>query len=165
MDAPPTRVLLVDDEEDLTRFMAKRLRRKGIDVASCASGPAALRLSREQPFDVVVLDLKMPEMDGLEALRRLKAAHPNCQVIMLTGHGSFDTALESGRHDAFRFLTKPTPFEELLEVIREAAAEGRRRLRQAFDAEMDKLIAETSDPRDLLNETKRLREKYGQNRE
>lgn len=165
MDDIPTRVLLVDDEEDLVRFLEKRLRRKGFDVASCCSGPSALRLAAERVFDVVLLDLKMPEMDGIEALRRLKALQPHTQVIMLTGHGSFDTALESGRHDAFRFLSKPATFGEVVEVIRDAQEARRRALRETFNAEIGSLIADRTDPRDILSETKRLQEKYEQDRE
>ena len=155
-------VMLVDDEAELVEFLAKRLKRKGLDVTAMTSAKEALDKLDDQAFDVVVLDLKMPEMDGLQALREIKARQPFTQVVMLTGHGSLDTALESGRQHAYRFLSKPAEFSELLEVVKEAAARKRKDLRRAYDEEVAELMSTVMDPSDILTGSKKLREKYFQ---
>lgn len=105
------RVLLVDDEQDLVEFLAQRLLRKGITVTATTSGPEALEAVRRQAFDVAVVDLKMPLMDGVEVLRRVKEMQPYLEVIMLTGHGSAESAHAAGRLDAFRYVMKPCDYE------------------------------------------------------
>ena len=165
MNTPGIRVLLVDDEEDLIEFMAKRLAKVGLAVEAVNSGPKAIELADQQTFDVVVLDLKMPEMDGIEVLRNLHAAQPYLQAIMLTGHGSFDSALESGRHDAFRFLLKPHEMDELLHTIQEAHDNRRKLLMEAFMEELRELNSAVSSSRELIESTNRLRSKYEQTEE
>ena len=162
MSDTPIRVLLVDDEEELVDFLAKRLTRKGFAVEPVTSGKAALAAVDNASFDVVVLDLKMPEMDGLQVLKAIKQRAPYTQAIMLTGHGSIDLALESGRSDAFRFLSKPADFDELMHVITEAHAARRAALRRAFQEEMNAMLGGSSSPHDILAETKRLRVLYEQ---
>ncbi len=162
MSDTPIRVLLVDDEPELVQFLSKRLKRKGLEATEATSGKEGLKLARKHTFDVAVLDLKMPEMDGLQMLHELRKIQPFIQVVMLTGHGSIETALESGREHAFRFLAKPAEFKELLTVIEEGAEIKRKELRQAFDDEVSELISSSMDPADILNETKRLRQKYDQ---
>ena len=161
-NTPGIRVLLVDDEVDLTEFMAKRLSRKGLMVEAVNSGPEAIKLATGQTFDVAVLDLKMPEMDGIEVLRQLHEIQPYLQAIMLTGHGSLDSALESGRHDAFRFLVKPHEIEKLLETIGEAHDNRRDALREAFMEELMELNSTVSSPMELIETTNQLRAKYEQ---
>jgi DNA-binding NtrC family response regulator len=162
MSDTPIRVLLVDDEPELVQFLSKRLKRKGLEATEATSGKEGLKLARKHNFDVAVLDLKMPEMDGLQVLRELRKIQPFIQVVMLTGHGSIETALESGREQAFRFLAKPAEFNELVTVIEEGADIKRKELRQAFDDEVAELISSSMDPADILAETKRLRQKYDQ---
>lgn len=155
------RILLVDDEHEIVEYLAKRLKKKGHAVEGVTSGKAALELLKERIFDVAVLDLKMPEMDGIQLLRRAKDVQPHLQVIMLTGHGSMENALECGRHDAFRFLVKPMEFDRLLEAIEEGREQKRKEQTAAFQEELKKQIAHSAAaPHELMHETARLRKKY-----
>lgn len=156
------RILLVDDEQELVEYMAKRLSKKGHFVAGVTSGKEALEQARDHRFDVAVLDLKMPEMDGIEVLKELKDLQPFLQVIMLTGHGSLDSALESGRNDAFRFLVKPYEFDGLLTAVQEAYAAKRKEQKEQFERELNELISQSTSPHEILSETRRLRAKYEQ---
>ena len=163
MSEAEIRILLVDDEPELVDYLGKRLKRKGYEVVGVNSGKAALEQVKSRLFDVAVLDLKMPEMDGIELLTLLKEQQPCLQAIMLTGHGSMDAALESGRHDAFRFLVKPYDFNGLSETIKEAFEDGCRHKKELFDAELQEAIAHFSTaPHELIRETARLRKKYEQ---
>jgi len=165
MREPGIRVLLVDDERELVDYLGKRLRKRGHEVVGVNSGKDALDQVKSQLFDVAVLDLKMPEMDGIELLTLLKEELPCLQAIMLTGHGSLDSALESGRQDAFRFLVKPYELQGLVETIREAYEDGRRHKKELFDAELQEaMTAFSTAPHELIRETTRLRKKYEQDR-
>jgi len=122
LKADRIRLLLVDDEEGYVNILANRLSRRGMDVQKALSGAQALQRIRNQIFDVVVLDLKMEGMNGLEVLRIFKQMDEKMEVIMLTGHGSQDTARDGLAMGAFDYLTKPCELDELLEKIREAYA-------------------------------------------
>ena len=114
------RVLLVDDEAAYVDVLANRLGKRGFEVKKAYTSPEALLVLRTQQFDVAVLDLKMPDMDGIEVLKIAKQVNPDLQVIMLTGHGSA-TACEQGLAlGAFDYLMKPCEFETLVEKIQEA---------------------------------------------
>ena len=115
------RVLLVDDEEPFRETLAKLLRRRGINVATAASGEEALVLVEEQRPGVVVLGVRMPGLDGLATLRRIKAVRPDTRVVMLTGHGSVETGVEALRAEAYDFLLKPVGPDQLVQVIMAAA--------------------------------------------
>lgn len=121
------RVLLVDDEEGYVNVLANRLKKRGMDVARATSGIAALQTVRHREFDVVVLDLKMEDMDGIEVLRIFKQMDTSMEVIMLTGHGSQAAAREGLACGAFDYLTKPCDLDELLEKIRQAGAHRKNR--------------------------------------
>ncbi|MBU4566235.1 MAG: response regulator [Desulfarculus sp.] len=117
---PEISVLLVDDEESYREALARRLSRRGLNVAQEADGEAALaRLGAEAP-DVVLLDVKMPGLDGLEVLRRIKKARPLTEVILLTGHAHLETSITGLERGAFDYLLKPVPLEELVEKIHDA---------------------------------------------
>lgn len=113
-------VLLVDDEEDFLRTIIKRLAKRGLKVQGASRGEQALAMLAEEPRDVVVLDVKMPGMDGLEVLRRIKAEWPSTEVIMLTGHASIDAAMEGMNRGAFDYLMKPADLEDLLYKLEDA---------------------------------------------
>ena len=121
------RVLLVDDEVGYVNVLANRLEKRGLDVARATSGTAALQTVRNREFDVVVLDLKMEDMDGIEVLRIFKQMDTSMEVIMLTGHGSQAAAREGLACGAFDYLTKPCELDELLEKIRQAAVHRKNR--------------------------------------
>jgi len=114
----------VDDEEGYVHVLSNRLTRRGIDVTKAFSGSEAIQALRKRDFDVVVLDLKMEDMDGLEVLRIFKKMVPELTVIMLTGHGSERAAREGMELGAFDYLTKPCELGELLVKIKEAVRPG-----------------------------------------
>ncbi|MGD8278121.1 MAG: SLC13 family permease [Gemmatimonadota bacterium] len=120
-----SRVLLIDDEGRFRASLARRLRTRGYDVDDVESGEEAIkRIRADAEIDVAVIDLKMPGMDGIETLRELRTFNPAIQAIMLTGHGSLDSARDAGRQDAFKFLQKPCDVEELASVIEDARGEA-----------------------------------------
>ncbi|MFP5213571.1 MAG: response regulator [Acidobacteriota bacterium] len=113
-------VLLVDDEEEFVRALAERLEIRGYPVRVALSGEQAIELLRETVPDVMVLDLRMPGMDGLEVLRRVKADYPRVQVIILTAHGSErdrDRGLQLG---AYEQLQKPVYINDLINTMEQA---------------------------------------------
>jgi DNA-binding NtrC family response regulator len=116
----PCRVLLVDDEVEFLRTVCKRLERRKLSVIAAHSGEEALKRLDEAETDVVVLDVRMPGLDGIETLRRIKSAHPLIEVIMLSGHASVEAAIEGMERGAFDYLMKPVEFDELLYKIQDA---------------------------------------------
>ncbi len=116
----PCRVLLVDDEVEFVQTLTKRLERNKLSVQAVHSGHDALSHLAENPTDVVVLDMKMPGMDGIETLREIKARQPLVEVIMLTGHASVEAAIDGMELGAFDYLMKPVEFDELLYKIQDA---------------------------------------------
>jgi DNA-binding NtrC family response regulator len=119
------KLLLVDDEKGFTDIIAKRMSKRDIDVTKAYSGVEALQAIRKANFDVVVLDLKMEDMDGIEILKIFKKMDPDLAVIMLTGHGSEAAAKDGIKFGAFDYLTKPCDLEELIKKIQEAVQSGR----------------------------------------
>lgn len=113
-------VLLVDDEPDFLYPLVRRLTRRNLVVESANSGPAAMEIVDKKPVDVVVLDVKMPGVGGLEILKAIKAAHKNIEVILLSGHASIDTAMEGISCGAFDYLMKPVDFDELFFKLQDA---------------------------------------------
>jgi sodium-dependent dicarboxylate transporter 2/3/5 len=112
------KVLLVDDEEKFRVSLARRLNMRGYEVIELDNGEDAIKLVRSNSeIDVVLLDRKMPGMTGEQVLVELKRYRPELQVIMLTGHGTMDSAMETGRLDAYSYLQKPCDFKELTEII------------------------------------------------
>ena len=114
------RVLLVDDEKDFLEVLIRRLKKRQVNVDGVSSGEEALQYLRVRPIDVVVLDVKMPGMDGITALQEIKKLDPLIEVIMLTGHASLEVALEGMRSGAFDYLMKPAEIDELLYKIEDA---------------------------------------------
>jgi DNA-binding NtrC family response regulator len=114
------RVLVVDDEERFVTTLVKRLTEREIDTAGVYSGKAAIEEVRNRLYDVVILDVKMPGLDGIETLREIKKANPVIEVIMLTGHASVDSAVEGMKLGAYDYLLKPCDLEELMEKVKGA---------------------------------------------
>jgi two-component system OmpR family response regulator len=117
------KVLIVDDEEDFVSALAKRLRSHGWDAATAGNGKEALEKVAAEDFTAIILDLKMPGLDGIETLKRLKNINPDLQIILLTGHGSIRDGVDAMKHGALDFLEKPADFKDLLEKIGAAKAQ------------------------------------------
>jgi DNA-binding NtrC family response regulator len=137
------KLLIVDDEVKFLDSIAKRLEMRGFDVTKASRGEEALEAAQSGGFDLALVDLKMPGMDGTEVLKLLKAEHKHLEVIMLTGHGSIDSAVESTKLGAFSYLSKPYELEKLLEVLRDAYES---RLKKKFASDQVRLaqIAEVT---------------------
>jgi DNA-binding NtrC family response regulator len=131
----PPKILIVDDEERFRLTLGKRLAERGLDVgATVGTGTAALEEIREKTYDVVVLDVKMPGMDGIQTLGEIKKINPQIEVLLLTGHASVDAAVDGMRLGAYDYLMKPCEIEVLLDKIQgayEIKAARDERLRQA----------------------------------
>ncbi|MEW6221424.1 MAG: response regulator [Thermodesulfobacteriota bacterium] len=107
----------MDDEEDFVATMVKRLERRGLSCQGATSGPEAVRRIADEDYDVVLLDVKIPGMDGVEILRRIKAARPATQVVMLTGHASVEAGRAGLAQGACDYLLKPVELESLYEAL------------------------------------------------
>jgi DNA-binding NtrC family response regulator len=123
------KILLVDDEIDFLKVMAERLSLKGFDVVAASNGEDAIVSAEKDLFDVAVVDFQMPGMDGTQVMKLLKERHTYLEIIMLTGHATIDSAVESTKLGVFKYLEKPYDFEKLVEVIKEAYEE---RLKKKF---------------------------------
>jgi DNA-binding NtrC family response regulator len=117
---PGFRVLLVDDETIFTKNMSKLLKNRGYTVTAANSGDAAIRELEQNPADVIVLDLKMPGMDGITTLKEIMKLGLFTETLILTGHGSIDSALEAMKLGAHDYLTKPCEIDELVAKIESA---------------------------------------------
>ena len=141
------RLLLVDDEDDFRRTVAKRLMKRGIDAKQAASGKECLEILNNDPVDVVVLDVKMPGMDGIETLLHIKKQYPGTEVIMLTGHATTQDGVEGIKTGAFDYLSKPIELEHLLSKIRQAhekrVREGEKQKEADFRAKMEQQMIAT----------------------
>jgi two-component system, OmpR family, response regulator len=113
-------ILIVDDEEDFRITLVKRLQKRHLQVFGAESGQKALNMMEAMVFDVVVLDIKMPGMDGIETIREMKKKNPLTEVILLTGHASMESGIEGMKLGAFDYIMKPVNIDELLEKIRQA---------------------------------------------
>jgi DNA-binding NtrC family response regulator len=114
------RVVFVDDEPDFLETVLKRMQKRKIDTVGFKTGPEALEWLQSNPADVVVLDVRMPEMDGLQVLKEIKKIDALIEVIMLTGHASLETADKGMELGAFDYLMKPINMDELLFKIEDA---------------------------------------------
>jgi DNA-binding NtrC family response regulator len=117
---PLRRALIVDDEAAALKTLAHLLRKDGYEVIAKQSGPAGLKALEEQAFDIVLTDLRMPEVDGIALLQQAKTLQPECEVIMITGYGTLDSAVEAMKHGAFHYIAKPYRLDEVRQVVRSA---------------------------------------------
>jgi DNA-binding NtrC family response regulator len=130
-------VLLVDDEAAFVETMAKRLGKRGLTVETALSGQEALDALKRggaSKVDVVILDVKMPGMDGLEALQAIKRQHPTVEVVMLTGHATVENAIEGMKGGAFDYLMKPCDLDQLMAKIDEAVHKKRQHEAKILEA-------------------------------
>ena len=114
------KLLLVDDEINFLQPIAERLTLKGFDVIVTSNGKEAIASAEKDLFDVALVDFQMPGMDGTKVLKVLKERHKYLEIIMLTGHATIESAVESTKLGAFKYLEKPYNFDRLVEAIKEA---------------------------------------------
>lgn len=143
------KMMLVDDEERYLMTTQKLLERKGVEVLIAPGGKEALDLLKRQNVHVVVLDVKMPGMDGNETLKAIKALYPLVEVIMLTGHATVDSAIDGLKSGACDYLMKPADIDEILEKAM-AAFERRQRLEEKIRIAQNKKFMRS--PREIIKE-------------
>jgi DNA-binding NtrC family response regulator len=134
------KVLLVDDEVPFVETMTKRLTKRDLEIYQAFSGSEALeKLDRERSVEVVILDVKMPGMDGIETLREIKKRFPLVEVVMLTGHATVETAIEGMKLGAYDYLMKPCDMDILMTKVDEAAARKRKQETKIIEARLKEI--------------------------
>jgi len=152
------RLLIVDDETRFLNAIAKRLTKRGFDVRTASNGADAIEVARAEKFDIAILDLKMPGMDGGQVLRLLKEEHQFLEAIMLTGHGSLESAVELTKLGAFSYLPKPYEIEKLIEVLKEAYETRLKKKFASDQAKVDRIVdmAHGESPLGILRKLREL---------
>ena len=145
------KLMLVDDENRFLSTTKKLLERKGLDVRIASSGTEALEILESHIIHVVVLDVKMPGMDGNETLREIKLRHPLVEVIMLTGHATVESAIDGLKSGAMDYLLKPTDIDDLMEKAKEAFEKRMHTEEKIRVAQMRHVM---KSPRRILEESK-----------
>lgn len=130
------KLLVVDDEVEFLNALSKRLEMRDFSVTKAENGNEAVEAARNDKFDLALLDLKMPGMDGKQLLEILKQEHKYLEVIILTGHGSLDSAVECTKLGAYGYLPKPYELDDLIKILKEAYEE---RLMKKFKSNQDKM--------------------------
>jgi len=134
------KVMLVDDEVPFVETMTKRLKKRDLDVYSAFSGMEALDALGDSPgVEVVILDVKMPGMDGIDTLKEIKRLYPLAEVVMLTGHATVESAIEGMKLGAFDYLMKPCDMDVLLAKVQEAAAKKRQHEDKIIEARLKEI--------------------------
>ena len=130
------KILIIDDEVKFLDSIAQRLELRDFEVTKATNGQEAVEAARQGVFDLALLDLKMPGMDGQQVLKILKEEHKYLEVIILTGHGSVNSAVECTKLGAFGYLPKPYEFESLIETLKDAY---QARLQKKFDKDLERM--------------------------
>ena len=144
------RILIVDDEKVALKNLEHVMKKEGYEVVSTQSGQNALRILEEQKFDVVLTDLKMEKVDGMQILRRCRELYPDIEVVMITGYATLESAVESMKHGAFYYIAKPFRLDEVRKVVSEAVEKVRlkgenRQLREQIESYQGKVKIITQD--------------------
>jgi DNA-binding NtrC family response regulator len=150
-------LLLIDDDADFRGTVARRFVRRGFHVQEAKDGPEGLELAERRQFDVVILDMVMPGQNGLEVLELYKQAHPESEVIMLTGQGTVETAVKAMKLGAYDYLTKPFPLAEL-ELLVEKAYE--RRLLSKENKQLKSVLERHTPPSSMIGQSAAMRDVY-----
>lgn len=152
------RLLIVDDEQRFLDTLSARLALRDFDVSKASNGEQALTLAREKSFDLALVDLKMPGLSGEEVLLALKREHPLLEVVILTGHGSIDSAVQCTEAGSYKYLSKPCETEELLTVLKDAYQLRLRRKLQVDQERLEQLmdVAQGESPLGILRRLKKL---------
>ena len=151
------KLLIVDDEVQFLNSIAQRLELRGFEVTKAVNGQEAVEAARNDKFDLGLLDLKMPGLDGRQVLEILKKEHKFLEVIILTGHGSLESAVECTKLGAYTYLPKPYELDKLIEVLKEAY---QARMQKKFENDMERMkkIMQIATGDSALGIMRRLRE-------
>ena len=155
------RLLIVDDEERFLKTLTQRLGLRDFDVTSASNGQMAIESAEQQQFDLALVDLKMPGMRGERVLELLKKKDPYIEVVILTGHGSIDSAVECTKLGCFWYLQKPCETEELMKVLKEAYQSRVQKKLKLDEEKMTQLlnVATGESPLGILRKLRDLEEK------
>jgi DNA-binding NtrC family response regulator len=159
-DSPPSPaadLLVVDDDDEYRGTVVRRLTRRGYRVREATDGESALQLAQQHQFDVALLDMVMPGMSGIDVAERLKTSHAECEVILLTGQGTIESAVRTMKLGAFDYLTKPCPLADLEVVIEKAVA--RRRLCKE-NGQLKEILARAEVKTDMIGDSPAMQEVY-----
>lgn len=153
--SPLIDLLIIDDDDEFRETLAKRFSRDGFATQSAATGEQALQLAEQRNFDVAIFDMMMPGMNGLELLRRFKAMQAECEVILLTGQGTIETAVEAMKLGAYDFLQKPFSLQELVAISKKAFE---RRLLTKENSQLKTLIERSQAQHEMVGNSSSLQE-------
>jgi len=157
-DIEKIHLLMVDDEEKFLNALTERLKLKFFDITPVTNGEDAIKVAKKAQFDVAVVDLQMPGIDGVELLKIMKKSHRFLEIIILSGHATIDVAVECTKLGAFKVLEKPCSFDKLVETIT-AAYESR--MKKKFEKDTDRMkqiqsLAFGQSPLGILRELKKM---------
>jgi DNA-binding NtrC family response regulator len=157
-DIEKIHLLMVDDEEKFLHALTERLKLKFFEITPVTNGEDAIEVAKKAKFDVAVVDLQMPGIDGVELLKILKKSHRFLEVIILSGHATIDVAVECTKLGAFKVLEKPCSFDKLVETITEAYES---RMKKKFEKDIDRMkqiqsLAFGQSPLGILRELKKM---------
>ncbi|MBT8341773.1 MAG: response regulator [Desulfatitalea sp.] len=158
MDKDTINLLIVDDEVQFLNAITRSLTARDFNVIAVSRGEQAIEAAKRQPIDIALVDLKMPGMDGQATLEALKQAHPWMEIVILTGHGTIDSAAACTRSGAFSYLQKPCEFEQLMDALVRAYKQRVMNRKQIEKKKMDKLleISMNLSPREILQKLKEI---------
>lgn len=154
---PNIDLLVVDDDPEFREMMARKLSLSGFQVQSAADGEEALNLAERRSFDVAIFDMMMPQMNGLELLKTYKGRHPECEIILLTGQGTIETAVEAMKLGAYDYLQKPFPLHDLETVVNKAFD---RRLLKKENTQLKVLLARTQERCDMVGQSEAMQQVF-----
>ncbi len=148
-------LLIVDDEKRFLETLGRLLERRGFNTTTVSSGEEAIEAAKKKTYDVALVDLRMPGMDGGQVLEELKRSHEDIEVIILTGHGSVDSALNCSRLGGFSYLQKPCEIDTLVHVFNEAY---KNRLQKRYQRKIQQLevVVSTASPTNAIEILERL---------
>jgi len=135
------KILLVDDEKDFLDVMSERIEARGMEVSKADSAVNALEQVESGGFDAIILDLMMPGMDGLEALKAIKQKNPDIEVILLTGHATVEKGIEAMKLGAMDFVEKPADLDKLTDIIKKAQAQKMLIIEKKMEEKVKEIIS------------------------
>jgi DNA-binding NtrC family response regulator len=158
MDNTKINLLIVDDEEQFLQSISKSLQVRDFNVIAVDRGEKAIEAARKTPIDVALVDLKMPGINGEETLKALKSEHQWMEVVILTGHGTIDSAVECTKSGAYSYLQKPCSLDELLESLKNAYKSKVMNKKKLEEKKIDELlkISLANSPREILRKLKEI---------